>query len=101
MLLNLDQSEKGASIVITGEIDERGAEELKRRLSEIKLTKGVRVVFDFSGVTHIGSAGIGKLLLFYKNIVPHGGFIRIEKAAQPIFELFQQLKLDTILTVTR
>ncbi len=101
MLLNLDQSEKGARIVISGEIDEHGAEELKRRLSEIRLATGIRVVFDFSGVTHIGSAGIGKLLLFYKSVAPHRGFIRIEKASPPVYELFQQLKLDTILTVTR
>ena len=47
---------------------------MKRRFLEMDVTSLSEVVFDFSGVTFIGSAaGIGKLLLFYKNLAAHGG----------------------------
>ncbi len=101
MNLAITQSEKSARIAINGEIDEFGSEELKRRFAEIKLTSGINLVFDFAGVTHIGSAGIGKLLLFYKNVASIGGTIRIESVTPPIYDLFQQLKLGTILTITK
>jgi anti-sigma B factor antagonist len=88
-------------IVVRGEVDERGAEELKHRFGELKLVAGADVVFDFGGVTHIGSAGIGKLLLFYKTVASIGGTIQIERATATIVDLFQQLKLDTIFTMSK
>jgi len=101
MVLTLTQSEKEARIVVKGEIDERGAEELKRRFAEIKLTPGIGVALDFAGVTHIGSAGIGKLLLFYKTVASYGGTVRIERVEAHIYDLLQQLKLGAILTITK
>jgi anti-sigma B factor antagonist len=101
MDMTITQAENSVRIAVSGEIDERGAEELKRRFSEVKLPTGVNVVFDFAGVTHIGSAGIGKLLLFYKTVSSCAGTIRIERAPTSIYDLLQQLKLDTIFTISK
>ncbi len=87
-------------IVIVGSIDERGAEDLKRRFLELDLAKLKEVVFDFSGVTFIGSAGIGKLLLFYKNLASHGGKIIIENMAKDIYTMFKVVKLDKIFNIS-
>ena len=54
------------------------------------------IVLDFSGVTFIGSAGIGKLLLLYKNVVVHGGIITIENMSKDIYTMFKVVKLDKI-----
>lgn len=55
-----------ARLTVTGEIDEKGAEEFKGRLQELLGGKIKEVTIDFDGVNYIGSSGIGKLLLFYK-----------------------------------
>ncbi len=88
-------------LLINGDIDERGAEELKRRFRELNVSKISEIVFDFHNVGHIGSAGIGKLLLFYKDLAVGGGTIRIEKLNEAVYDLFKLLKLDTIFTISR
>ena len=101
MEIAVNVSTDSAHIVVSGEIDEQGAEDLKRRFGEIDLSKAKTVTFDFAGVTQIGSAGLGKLLLFYKAAASKGGNIRVERVSQNLSELFQQLKLDTIFSITR
>ena len=101
MEITVTHSEANVHIVLKGEIDERGAEALKQRFGEIKLSDNMNIVFDFGGVRHIGSAGLGKLLLIYKTVAAHGGSVRIERIPAPIYDLLQQLKLNTILTLVR
>ncbi len=86
---------------VIGNVDEKGAEELKRRFRELNITNVREVIFDFGKVTHIGSAGIGKLLLFYKDLAVIGGSIRIINTSETVYELLTVLKLDTIFTISR
>jgi len=102
----INQDGKRVSFLINfesgkGNIDERCAEELKKRFREMNVSSVKEVVFDFRNVNHIGSAGIGKLLLFYKDMALNGGKIRIENASETVYELFNVLKLDTIFTVSK
>ena len=100
MIFNMTMSETGCRIAIGGEIDERGAEELKKRFREIQGSRHPQVVIDFKEVTHIGSAGIGKLLVLYKDLAVQGCFIAIGHA--PNTEIFQgQLDLENGYIVTR
>ena len=88
-----------ALISLTGSIDERGAEEIKRRFLELELSSLKEVILDFSGVSFIGSAGIGKLLLLYKNLTAHGGMIIIKNMSKDIHTMFKVVKLDKIFTL--
>lgn len=88
-----------ARLIVTGEIDEKGAEEFKARLQELLTGNMKEVVIDFAGVTYIGSSGIGKLLLFYKNLAVHGGQIQVVNIKPDIYQLFMELKLDTIFAI--
>ena len=87
-------------IVLQGEIDEVGAEELKRRFRDVALSAPQRVSVDFAGVAHIGSAGIGKLLVFYKDLALHGTSLSLTRVPAPIFHLFREMKLDSIFSIT-
>ncbi|MCB2187266.1 MAG: STAS domain-containing protein [Deltaproteobacteria bacterium] len=100
MELTATQENSRANIEVVGSVDERGAEEMKRRFLELDLSSLQEVVFDFSGVTFIGSAGIGKLLLFYKNLAAHGGRIRIENMSKDIYTMFKVVKLDKIFNIS-
>lgn len=100
MEINVTTQDGKAKIEIIGSIDERGAEELKRRFLEMDVAALKEAVFDFKGVTFIGSAGIGKLLLFYKNMAAHGGKISIENMNKDIYTMFKVVKLDKIFEIS-
>ncbi len=101
MELSIQTKDDRAVFTIKGNIDEQGAEELKRRFREQNIAKLKEVVFDFRHVIHIGSAGIGKLLLFYKDLAIHDGRIVIQNASPTIYELFNVLKLNSIFTIQK
>ncbi|MEW5913138.1 MAG: STAS domain-containing protein [Thermodesulfobacteriota bacterium] len=96
MDIKVTPGEDRVKIVLVGNVDERGAEELKRRLLDLDLGAMQEVELDFSGVTFIGSAGIGKLLLLYKNLAAHGGKLRIQNLSKDILTMFKVIKLDQV-----
>ncbi len=99
MEINFNPQDDTAQIELIGSIDESGAETLKRRFLEMDVSNLKEVVFDFTGVTFIGSAGIGKLLLFYKKLAPHGGQIVIKGMNKDIYTMFKVVKLDKIFSI--
>lgn len=101
MELTVDQSQTSARITIKGEIDEPGAEKLKAGFNTLDKTLLKSIVLDFNGVTHIGSAGIGKLLLFYKDIAIGGGSMEIINVPAPIYDLLLTLKLDSVFKIQK
>jgi anti-anti-sigma factor len=101
MDLTITQNGDEVRFEIRGDIDEFGAENLKRRFRELNMHAVKEAVLDFRGVTHIGSAGIGKLLLFYKDMALGGGKIRIENVSETVWELFNVLKLNTIFAISK
>lgn len=89
-----------ARFTISGSIDERAAEDLKRRFLELDLTSIKELVLDFASVTFVGSAGIGKLLFLYKNLAAKGGTIRIENMSKDIHTMFKVVKLDKVFDIS-
>lgn len=100
MEMTVDNQGEKILMSISGSIDERGAEELKRRFLDMDISKVNEVVLDFSAVTFIGSAGIGKLLLFYKNVAGHGGQVTINNMSKDIYTMFKVVKLDKIFNMS-
>lgn len=99
MDIKVHQSGDAGRLEVIGDIDEKGAEIFKARLQELKQLKNVEI--DFSHVGYIGSSGIGKLLLFYKNVTLQGGKVTISHLGTDLYNLFRELKLDTIFTMTQ
>lgn len=100
MNMLVEQDEDRARLVLSGAIDECGAADLKERFRELDPNRVKLVILDFAKVTQIGSAGIGKLLLFYKTLAGHGGEIRLVKLPAHIRELFEELHLNTLFTLS-
>lgn len=96
MELSVNQTQTSANFTITGEIDEQGAELLKSKFLSLDKSSIKNITLDFNHVTHIGSAGIGKLLLFYKDVAISGGEIQIVNISDEIYTLLLTLKLDSI-----
>lgn len=99
MTFKLTMNGADCQVVVSGEIDERGAEELKKRFREVQAARPQRVVIDFKEVTHIGSAGIGKLLVLYKDLAVQSATLHLVNVPHVIYRLFCEMKLNAIFSI--
>jgi anti-anti-sigma factor len=84
---------------VSGSVDIPGAEYLKKSLTKVLDSETSETVIDFREVSFIGSSGIGKLLLFYKNFTAKGGKISIVNMNKEITMLFKAIKLDKLFNI--
>ena len=89
--------DKQLTLKIEEEIDEHATEKLRRKIdNEITRFLPRKVIFDFSNVTFMDSAGIGMLLGRYKIIKMLGGqleLLNVNKQIEKIFEISGILKI--------
>lgn len=88
-------------ITLSGDLDETGANTFKARALELDVSSGPSVVIDFARLAFVGSAGIGKLLMFYKKVAANGGSVSLVNMSKDIFTLFTVVKLDKVFTLSR
>ncbi len=99
MDVSVSQDQNSVTYTITGAIDEQGAQTLKLKFRALDKNQVKKVVLDFAGVTHIGSAGIGKLLLLYRDLAINGGEIHIVNISETIYSLMTTLKLESVFKI--
>ena len=99
MNIKVTKEGKKSIMFLSGSIDIPGAENLKKSLTELLESDTGEVVFDFKEVNFIGSSGIGKLLIFYKNFTAKGGNITITNLNKEIKALFRAIKLDKLFNI--
>ena len=89
--------EKQLTLRISEEIDESTTEKLRRKIdNEITRFLPRKVIFDFSDVSFMDSAGIGMLLGRYKVIKMLGGqleLMNVNKQVEKVFEISGILKI--------
>ena len=89
--------DKQLTLKITEEIDEHTTEKLRRKIdNEITRFLPRKVIFDFSNVSFMDSAGIGMLLGRYKVIKMLGGqleLLNVNRQIEKIFEISGILKI--------
>jgi anti-sigma B factor antagonist len=86
---------------VSGVIDEAGAESLKSHFNGLDLSRPQEVVLDMQEVPHLGSSAIGKILLLYKHLATVGGTLKVINLSTAMHELFCELKLDSLFSVSR
>jgi anti-anti-sigma factor len=100
MNIQIHRLEDSIMVAVSGEIDEYGAEELKNKFNAISFSGARSVQVNFAAVTYIGSAGIGKLLLFYKDLAIRQTDFRLINVSEDIYLLLQDMKLDTVFPIS-
>lgn len=90
---------KKTHMAVSGSIDIPGAEQLKKSLTKVLESDSDEITIDFEEVNFIGSSGIGKLLLFYKNFTAKGGKIAMINLNKEITMLFKAIKLDKLFNI--
>ncbi len=89
------------TVNVDGVIDEKGAEELKGTFNQLQGAPPPFVVLNLGGVNQIGSSGIGKILLFYKNLAIKNSRLEVIGLSPMLFELFMELKLDSLFPIAK
>lgn len=78
MQIDFDINKKALIIGITGEIDHHTSEDIRDRIDRMIDANSIRnIVFDFSMVSFMDSAGIGVVIGRYKKVSALGGEVAI------------------------
>jgi anti-anti-sigma factor len=100
MTINVGRDFELVTLEITGRLDATTAPNLELVVNELSEdTK--ELIFDMSGVEYISSAGIRVLLGAYKKINSRQGTMRIEKANEQVYEVFDMTGLSDMLENAR
>ncbi len=87
-------------ITIMGPIDTTGGAELSTKFAELAKDPNLRhAEFDLGEVPSITSAGIGKLLAFYKHFDQAGGGMKITELSPQLTKQFKEIHLDQIIPI--
>ena len=93
--------EKMLLVEITEDLDHHESEKIRRRVDyEIQRFLPKRVIFDFSRVVFMDSAGIGLIIGRYKTVASYGGkleLINVGKKVKRIFEMSGLLRMIRII----
>ena len=101
MELTVEEENGRIVFVPQGAIDEDGADTIKWQFKAAYRHDIKHVVFDFGAVSHIGSAGIGKLMLIYKDLAANQAELKVVNTSPAIFDLLRIVKLDAIFSITK
>ena len=97
--IRISHTGQSATVHVMGVVDEQGAAAMKESFEGVTLNGVSEVVFDLQNVTYIGSAGLGKLLLFYKKLSTEGIKMRVNTVAGTVRDTLMELKLNTLFTI--
>ncbi len=99
--MNIDLNYVGdrALMVVDGFLNSENASVLQEKLNEVLQSDARYLDIDMFECKNISSIGIGKLLLFYKDFIGKGGEIEVIRSSQPIYDLFNMLKLNQLFLV--
>lgn len=102
MISEFDENDNCLYIQITEEIDHHTTEKIRRKMdNEITRFMPRKVVFDFSEVSFMDSAGIGLLIGRYKLIKMLGGITEITNTTKTIEKVLEMSGITKIIPLTQ
>jgi anti-sigma B factor antagonist len=99
MEFRLAHKDEAVMISIIGAVDNDNSNELKNQFQDLLGHDFTEAIFDLTHVPFITSSGIGKILIFYKNVVANGKKMRIKGINDNLYELFRSIKLDQLFPI--
>ena len=100
MDLDIQVQDDTVHFTVVGPIDTEGGAELTTKFMELADSDVLRdAIFDLSEVPTITSAGIGKLLKFYKHLDRSSGSMKIEGISEVLRDQFREVHLDQVIPI--
>ena len=87
-----------AVLHVSGRLDVKTAPELRSRGAEIA-AEGRNLVLNLSGVTFMGSSGLGALLLLHEEFQEQAGEVRIVEPSEAAKTVIRLVSLDRLLVI--
>ena len=97
MNVNYEEKDKLLILEITEEIDHHTSEKIRRK-ADYEITRYMprKVIFDFSNVQFMDSAGIGMILGRYKMMKMIGGSVEMKNVSPMLKKIFDMRRLTKI-----
>ena len=90
-LKKVDEVAGCAIVSMKGYIDTYNSPHFQRQVDKAIQAGYSWLIFDFSAITYISSAGVGAFISFLKNVRPRGGDLVLVGMVPRVFEVFQLL----------
>ena len=100
---NIEEIDNEDYIDFVGRIDDEGVNTFQAALNKILELNPGKIVFDFNKLTFINSAGIGKLLLFYKKVKEKDRQkkIVISGINDDLLSMFKMLRVTSLIPIEK
>lgn len=94
--------DKSLLFKITAEIDHHAVEKIRRK-ADFEIEKHIprKVIFDFSNVTFMDSAGIGLILGRYKKVVNLGGILEVINVTETVNKILIMSGINKIIDINK
>ncbi len=101
MLRQETVSESEVRLVLSGSLFGEAGLEFEKKLTALLDTTFGTITLDFSTAIGITSPAIGRILAVHKLLSEQKRTIRIAGCSEVLFILFQKIKLDTVIPISR
>ena len=86
---------------VHGPLNGETADDFQKQLEELAAGKHQTITLDLSDVNAINSSCIGKILLFRKRLSESGRTIQIKGCSDTLYNTFQLIKFDKLISIEK
>ncbi len=101
MFLKKEISNDEINLQVTGPLNGEPANEFQKNLEELAVGSHKIITLNLKEVNSINSSSIGKILLFRKRLAEQDRTIQIKGCSDSLFNTFQLIKFDKLLTIEK
>ncbi len=101
MFLSKEVSKEEMVLQISGPLNGEPANEFQKHLEELAAGPHKTITLDLAEVSSINSSCIGKILLFRKKLAEQDRTIRIRGCSDSLYNTFQLIKFDKLLSIEK
>jgi anti-anti-sigma factor len=101
MFLKREISGDEINLQVTGSLNGEPANEFQKNLEELAVGSHKIITLNLKEVNSINSSSIGKILPFRKRLAEQDRTIQIKGCSDALFNTFQLIKFDKLLTIEK
>jgi anti-anti-sigma factor len=101
MFLKKEISKDEIMLQISGALSGEPAGEFQNLLEQLSQDRYRTITLDLKEVSSINSSSIGRILLYRKRLAEQDRTIRIRGCSDPLFNTFQLIKFDKLLSIEK
>ena len=94
-------SEIETRLVVSGPLYGGAGSEFEKKIEALRKSSYVTITLDLSMAVGITSSVIGKLVSAHKQLLTQNRSFRINGCSEALYRIFQKIKLDTLIQITR